>query len=251
MKNRYMKHLNHQAHATRGFTLLEVVIVAAISAIIFTLLIKWVLSLGGISSNTINTAAAARDATYTEERLAADLQLASPCYPGSNMIITNLTPTTLSFYINHKRPDPKTELNKNTDPETWPNQGISHITWQLSGNKLVRTETVIPEKTTTGCLPTGTPIATSTTAVGVNPGSDDRVWKAYDKTGTELTGTQANCETSQKNIAGIEQLDYDQVGACWPASISMNINIETTTVEKTPFKSYKLLPFKPAAGEIL
>lgn len=81
----------------RGFTLLELIVVAGISLVIFAFLIRWVMTLGTVSDNTLSQAQAARATQAVDYALAADTAQTTTC---ANMgQIRTLNDSVLELYV--------------------------------------------------------------------------------------------------------------------------------------------------------
>jgi type II secretory pathway component PulJ len=84
--------------AAGAFTLLELVVVAAISSVLFLLLIKWVLTLASASSATLEGSSTERTAQIAQAAFGADVANAVPCAEGQGSPIRQITPDAVEFY---------------------------------------------------------------------------------------------------------------------------------------------------------
>lgn len=109
----------------RGFTLLEVVTVAAVASIIFLILLRWLSTLGGVAGNVSVSSAAGRNATYVEYRLGNDISSATVCDPVSGAAIRTLDDRTLELYVNGRHTDGS--------------EGVQLVRWRGTQGTLTRT----------------------------------------------------------------------------------------------------------------
>lgn len=115
----------------RGFTLLEVAVVAAVSAVIFLVLIRWMTSLGQVAGAVADKQITDRNAGFASEMLSADLQAAALCDPAQASPVRKVTDRVLELYINEQRTDGAF--------------GIRLVRWQAADGELTRTSWDVSE----------------------------------------------------------------------------------------------------------
>lgn len=83
----------------RGFTLLELVVVAAVSSVLFLMVIRWVLTLGAASSVTLDNASAQRTAQVAVNAFADDMARSRPCAIGVPTALRRIAPDSVTFSV--------------------------------------------------------------------------------------------------------------------------------------------------------
>ena len=111
----------------RAVSLLEVVIVAAVSAAIFLILLRWVLTLTAVSTVTIDNSVPARNAAYLDARLSADIAAATTCDGVAQTPVARFDPTSFDLYINGNRSDG--------------HNGLKVVRWAVTNGQVTRSET--------------------------------------------------------------------------------------------------------------
>ena len=137
----------------RAISLIEVVVVIAVSAVVFLILVRWLLTLATIDSAALNNAGAARDSAYLDARISADLAGATGCETPDSNPVRSLSPTSLVIYTNGPRSDGTT--------------GLKAVTWTYQGgnNTIVRSETpVVSGQCTNLATGSGNTITSNTSA---------------------------------------------------------------------------------------
>lgn len=86
-----------RARKPRGFTLLEIAVVAALSATLFVIVVLWVLGFSGATTSAAESNQVQSNAAFVSRALQTDLTRAVPCNAASSPFIT-VTPTEIAFY---------------------------------------------------------------------------------------------------------------------------------------------------------
>lgn len=150
-----LAHLSRRRRpAGGGFTLLELVIVAAISSVLFLVLIRWVLSLSATSANTLDSDAIQRSASVAQDAFAADVANAALCDLGAHSPILSIDPNTVSFFTQTK--DPATGAAGPLQLTTW-TIGTSN---QAGRTQVGLTRSVVPADLNDPCNKTAIPAGT-------------------------------------------------------------------------------------------
>jgi len=84
---------------TRAFSLLELVVVAALSSIFLLMLVNWIFTLNAATGVSMDNIASARAAATLRSSFADDANAAVACGPWRNSPIASITPDRASFYI--------------------------------------------------------------------------------------------------------------------------------------------------------
>lgn len=121
---------------------MEVTVIAAVSSIIFLILLRWLISLTSLSTASIETAPASRDGAYVDSAFSTDIGAASPCEDGGPILV-ELTAARIGFHIKGNRADGTS--------------GPQLISWSADSGGAV-TRSVTDEDAATGvCLPVAAP----------------------------------------------------------------------------------------------
>ena len=128
-----------RTRTSRGFTLLEVAIVAAVASVIFLILIRWMTSLGEVAGGIADRAIPSRAASYAQTLLASDLASATVCNPGSGTAIRNLSDRNLELYISGIKSDGT--------------PGIVLVAYNVANGEITRTLFDVSTSATNRCLP--------------------------------------------------------------------------------------------------
>lgn len=112
-----------------GFTLLEVVVTAAVASIIFVMLTRWVLTLSAVASAGLETSTPGRAAAYTDFRISADIGSATVCDAGTSNPVRTLSPDTLELYTRG--------VDSAGRPQTY------LVRWRVASATLTRTQTLV------------------------------------------------------------------------------------------------------------
>jgi len=83
----------------RAFSLLELVVVAALSSIFLLMLVRWVFTLNAATGVSMDTIASARAAAALRSSFSDDANAAVACGPWRTSPIASITPDRASFYI--------------------------------------------------------------------------------------------------------------------------------------------------------
>lgn len=94
----YPRRLVRRAQSRRGFTLLELVLVAALSSVLFLILIRWTFSLNSSSSATMDSTSAQRSADVSRGAFADDVANTFTCLNYTNPV-ESLSPTATTFTV--------------------------------------------------------------------------------------------------------------------------------------------------------
>lgn len=90
---------SHRRSAERGFTMLEVTIVATLLSILLLVLLRWVGSLGTAAGVGVELTSATRDLNYAAEAIRNDINQAEGCAAnGMDVPLRQITPTTITLY---------------------------------------------------------------------------------------------------------------------------------------------------------
>lgn len=81
----------------RGFTLIELVVVAALASILFTVLVRWVLTLAAASTNTLDNASSRRIADVAMDTFSEDIRSARVCQAGASSPLSAIGPASVTF----------------------------------------------------------------------------------------------------------------------------------------------------------
>jgi len=189
----------------RGFSLLELVLVSAVSSIIMLMVVRWVLTLGTVSAMAIDNATAGRNAAYVNARMSSDFDSVTQCDPGSASTLYELSSTTVAFFITTNRPDGSS--------------GVELVRWTIDGTLVTRTATPI-DQASNHCSDLG---SSATAAVIVN---------------NVLTGAAITGFDSEGNDSGTCTLDGQSSTptgtGCSAASVRIHLPLYSPGVEKSP-----------------
>lgn len=170
--------------STRAFTLLEVVIVAAVAAVVFLILIRWLSSLGAVAGAVAQNAVPTRNATYAETRLKADLGSATVCDPVAGTPLRELTDRTLELYIDGAHSDGS--------------PGILLVRWTADSGNLTRS--VFEVSVADQCLPApGSTSASRVISTNVYTGAQTPFFQAV-SSGID----QGECRTFTRPLPGTQ-----------------------------------------------
>jgi hypothetical protein len=90
---------------SRTFTLLEVTIVSAVSAVVFLVLILWMASLNQVATQLADKSIPSRSADFFTARLSADLDAAVVCKSSTGTALRALSPRELEVFVTARRSD--------------------------------------------------------------------------------------------------------------------------------------------------
>jgi prepilin-type N-terminal cleavage/methylation domain-containing protein len=125
--------------ANRGYTLVELVIVAVVATVLLGILVRWAFALVSATQTSSAGIQVARDLTVVSAVLTADVRAAQGCDPvGLDGPVAGITDTTLTLLADVSGPGGA--------PDGIPDQ----VSWRLEGSRLQRAVTVGPG-TDNGC----------------------------------------------------------------------------------------------------
>lgn len=190
---------------TRGFTLLELVVVATVASIIFLLLARWVLTLGEINNSTLTQASAARSTSYVDSRIVSDLGQATTCVNSNTM--RKVDYRTVEFYIQGSYQSG--------------GSGTYLVRYQNEGTLLTRTLYQV-DPATGKCDPTGTSFGRKVLASGVRAATEEKPLFTADATsGNNVTCTPVLINQND----GTKK--YEPRGAgCTPSNINVYLFVQ-------------------------
>lgn len=97
--------LTGRARRGRGFTILELAIVAAVSAVIFLVLLRWMTSLGQVAGSVADKQISTRNADFAVQMLDADMRAAALCNLDDASPVRLVSDRVLELYVNDQRSD--------------------------------------------------------------------------------------------------------------------------------------------------
>jgi type II secretory pathway pseudopilin PulG len=188
-----------RVRAARGFTLLELIIVAVVAMVIFAFLIRWVMNLGTISDNGLSQSQAARSTLSVDVALGADTSQATAC---GNFLtpIRAFDPKVLELYVS----------------STFADVEETHLVrYEVADGTLTRAEyRISPDDPT--CRGTGAGFGKRTLAEGLRA---ETVFSA-----TENGAAVQTCSTTADPITPLE---FETTGtACSADAVDVTLRVE-------------------------
>lgn len=115
----------------RGFTVVEVAVAAALSSLLLLLVIRWVLSLLGATTTSVELAGATRDTGYLADMLAADFAAAGGCDPlGLDVPLAAVAPDSFVLYADVTAPG--------GGPDAGPDGTVDVVAWRVGNGTVSR-----------------------------------------------------------------------------------------------------------------
>lgn len=188
----------------RGFTLLELVIVAAVASVLFAILIQWVLTLASVSQGNLAAASTARTADLARTAFAADMAAAIPCDVAVTSPVRSVGPDALTVTVR------RTEST-----------AVDLVTWRVAGSQLQRAVVRHADAEADPCLFAADPlrepqrVAWQTFATGVTPVDQTRVLAG---SATPAFVTVTGAQTALELAAAHGRPAASAYGSCAPGA---------------------------------
>lgn len=204
----------------KGFTILEVAVVAAIAGILFLLLLRWVSSLVATSASSLDITATQRDIAFATDQFQTDTEAAQGCDPyGLDGPLRDIERKSIQLWV---------DTNDDGAPDV--------VGWRLEGGVLQRS-VVLGDGTCT--FPTTSP-TWRTLVEGVDDAPGTTVFIGHQ--GGATKDADADYPTPDCTGMNAEKCLFD--------SVEFQFTIRSAGEDRTPFRTGELYPLNLASSRL-